>query len=580
MSENTVSVLLERWARERRDETAYTFIDYEADPAGTAESLTFSELYEQTGQVAAALLKCGSPGDRAAILAPQGLEYIVGFLGAIEAGFVAVPLTMPLFGQHDERITGAVRDCTPVAVLTTSAVVDDIRPYTRVATGAPPPRMIEVDGLDYLAAPDRATRMGHDGPATAYLQYTSGSTRLPAGVVISHRNVAVNVEQLLTDYFEHHPGGRTPEDLTVVSWLPFYHDMGLVVGMLASLFHGRLGVIMTPVAFMQKPARWMQNLAAHTSVLTAAPNFAFEITLSRTTDADMAGFDLSGVEVMINGAERVHASTLRRFNERFAPFGLPESAIRPSYGLAEATVYVLSSVGGRPTKVVRLDADQLAHRQAQPCTDGGVEMVGCGSPRASTTIRIVDPESLLELPPGEVGEIWVHGAQVATGYWHNQELTARTFGGRLADPSPGTPQDRWLRTGDLGVLLDDELFIIGRIKDLLIIDGRNHYPDDIEATVIAMTAGRVAAVSVPDGTSEKLVVIAELRNPDPAQRPVLRTKVTSMVSMSHGVRVSDLVFVEPGSLPVTTSGKVRRSLTAEHYRQGLFNERPVALKTP
>lgn len=568
LDEDTIPGLLDRWARERPDQTAYTFIDYDADPAGVPESLTWSELREQVTTVVAELLKCGSPGDRAVVLAPQGLEYIVGFLAAIEAGFIAVPLSVPQFGQHDERITGALQDCAPVAVLTTTSVVDDIRKYRNASTTRPP-RMIELDGLDYFCAPAVGDRPDVVGSAPAYLQYTSGSTRRPAGVVVTHRNVTVNLQQLLADYMEH-LGGVAPADLTAVSWLPFYHDMGLIVGILIPLRLGRPGVILSPVAFMQKPARWLQNLADHSSAFTAAPNFAFELALSRTTDEDLAGCELGGVRVMINGAERVHASTLRRFHERFGPFGLQESVVRPSYGLAEATVYVASSAGGRPPTVVRLDPDHLAAGRAHPLPEGGLEMVGCGTPRSSGQVRIVDPESSVESAAGEVGEIWVHGGQVAAGYWHNPELTERTFGGLLADPSPGTPRGPWLRTGDLGVLLDGELYIIGRIKDLLIVDGRNHYPDDIEATISPMTSGRVAAVSVQQGTGERLVVIAELRNHDPARSPALRTEITATVAMAHGVKVSELVFVDPGSLPVTTSGKVRRSLSAEHYANGRF----------
>lgn len=564
VGETTIPMLLERWADDRPDDVAYTFIDYEGDPAGTAATLTWAELREQVNLVAAALLEHGSPGDRVAVLAPQSMEYIVGFLGAIAAGFVAVPLPLPQFGQHDERITGALADCAPIAVLTTSPVVDGIRKYTHSAGNTRPMRVIEIDGLDFFLTADTGDPVAGPRPAVAYLQYTSGSTRLPAGVMITHHNVMANLEQLVGDY---QLAGES--DLTTVSWLPFYHDMGLVIGMFIPLFLGQPGVITTPVAFMQKPARWLQNLAQVDRAFTAAPNFAFELALSRTPDEELTGLDLSGVEVMINGAERVHASTLRRFNGKFGKFGLPDTAVRPSYGLAEATVYVASSPP-RPATTVRLDADQLAVGRAEPAITAGLEMVGCGSPRTSGQVRIVDTASFVELPSGAVGEIWVHGEHVAAGYWHNPTLSASTFGGLLTNPSPGTPPDPWLRTGDLGVVVGGELFIIGRIKDLLIVDGRNHYPDDIEATVIEMTAGRVAAVSVPEGTSERLVVIAEIRNPDWTRAPALKTRVTSAVAVAHGVRVSDLLFVDPGSLPITTSGKVRRSLSAEHYRQGRF----------
>ncbi|WP_347221133.1 glycoside hydrolase family 3 N-terminal domain-containing protein [Mycolicibacterium poriferae] len=362
MTEASIPAVLADRAERQPDDVAYTFVDYEADPAGVAESLTWSEVYERVQVVAEKLAGLGSPGDRAVILAPQSLEYIVGFVGAIQAGFIAVPLSMPQTRHHDERVTGAMKDSTPVVVLTTSAVVDDIRKYGQADPTQRPPKFLEVDTLDF-DTPPRSTAQ----PTllkTAYLQYTSGSTRSPAGVVVTHRNVVVNLGQLLTDYYEAYPDGA-PEDTTVVSWLPFYHDMGLIVGVFIPMVLGRPAVLMSPVAFMQKPSRWMQQLGSHPSAFTAAPNFAFELAVKRTSDEDLAGKDLSTVKVMINGAERVHGSTVRRFNQRFAQFGLSDSAMRPSYGLAEATVYVAASAGGQPPTAVRFDYEKLAAGHAE-----------------------------------------------------------------------------------------------------------------------------------------------------------------------------------------------------------------------
>ena len=565
----TIPTLLADRARHQAEDTAYTFVDYESDPAGVEESLTWSELRDRVLVVAEKLGKLGSPGDRAVILAPQSLEYVIGFLGALEAGFIAVPLTMPQMRQHDERVTGAMRDSEPVAVLTTSAVVDDIRRYGADAPRNRAPKFLEVDTLDFDTPAKSAAPIAL--PKTAYLQYTSGSTRTPAGVVISHKNVLINVHELLTDYYESYPDGP-PEDSTVVSWLPFYHDMGLIVGVFMPIMLGCPGVFMSPVAFMQKPARWMQQLGSYTSAFTAAPNFAFELAVKRTTDEDMAGKDLSGVAVMINGAERVHGTTVRRFNERFAAFGLPDSAMRPSYGLAEATVYVVASAGGRPPTSVRFDYEKLAAGHAERCDDeSGTEQIGLGAPR-STTVRVVDPETNVENPAGKIGEVWLHGEHVAGGYYRNPELTQKLFSGQLAEPTPGTPKGPWLRTGDLGVMFDDELYIVGRIKDLLIVDGRNHYPDDIEGTVAEFTGGRVAAISVPDDASERLVVIAELKKHiDPSQLESVKQQVTAAISMTHSVRLSDFVLVPPGSLPLTTSGKVRRAMSADLYRDDAFH---------
>ncbi|MDW5609953.1 MULTISPECIES: AMP-binding protein [Mycolicibacterium] len=567
-SEATIPAVLADRAQQQPNDIAYTFVDYEADPAGISESLTWSEVHERVQIVAEKLSKIGSPGDRAVILAPQSLEYVIGFLGAIQAGFIAVPLSMPQTRHHDERVTGAMKDSTPVVVLTTSAVVDEVRKYGQADPKARPPKFLEVDTLDFDSPPKPAPQVPL--PKTAYLQYTSGSTRQPAGVVVTHKNVIVNLEQLLTDYYEACPGGA-PEDTTVVTWLPFYHDMGLIVGVFIPMMLGRPAVQMSPVAFMQKPARWMQQLGSHPSAFTAAPNFAFELAVKRTTDEDLAGKDLSTVKVMINGAERVHGATVRRFNERFAAFGLADSAMRPSYGLAEATVYVVASAGGRPPTAVRFDYEKLAAGHAERCDDdGGAELIGCGVPR-STTVRVVDPDSLVENPAGKIGEVWLHGDHVAAGYWHNPKLS-ELFAAQLGEPSAGTPKGPWLRTGDLGVMFDDELYIIGRIKDLLIVDGRNHYPDDIEATVAEFTGGRVAAISVPDEASEKLIVIAELKKQaDPALLESVKQQVTAAISQTHSVRLSDFALVAPGSLPLTTSGKVRRASCVELYRNDKFS---------
>jgi long chain fatty acid CoA FadD26 len=351
--------------------------------------------------------------------------------------------------------------------------------------------------------------------------------------------------------------------------------MGLVAGVLTPLIT-RQGILMSPMAFLQKPARWIQHLARNESVFSAAPNFGFELSARRTSDADMAGLDLGEVIGIISGAERVHPGTLHRFHDRFGQFGLPDSALRSSYGLAEATVYVVSSPGGRPPTEVRFDSEKLAAGRAELCAAGGSELVGCGAPR-SCDVRIVDPETLLEKAAGEVGEVWVNGDQVAIGYWHNPELSERTFNGQLHEPSPGTPKGPWLRTGDLGVLYDGELYIIGRIKDLLIVDGRNHYPDDIEFTVSELTAGRVAAVSIPDEATEKLVVIAEVKQPGGSAEEAIarlrdmKRRVLAAVNNTHGVRIGELLLVGQGSLPITTSGKVRRNSSAEQYRLGQFS---------
>ena len=553
---------------------AFTFVDYAADPAGAKETLTWSQLYRRSCGVAQALGRSGSKGDRALIVAPQSLDYIVAFVGALQAGMVAVPLSVPQLGEHDERTSSVLADSTPTAVLTTSAVSAGMQPYLRGI--GPAPAVIEVDLLDRVA-PTKFTR--HDlsdlNDQVAYLQYTSGSTRTPAGVMVSHRNLAANFEQVMRCYWGD-SDKAAPTDTTMVSWLPFYHDLGLWIGVSSPMLAGLHSVVFSPMSFLMRPARWLQLMAAYPKVFTPAPNFALDLVLRRVTDKDLVGLDLSDVGHVISGAERVHAATLRRFADRLAPCGLRPETLCPSYGLAEATVYVAASPAETYPNVAHFDTEKLAVGVAERCAGGTDQgLVGYAVPE-SPLVRIVDPEARTELQAGTVGEIWAHGDNNALGYWQRPDETERTFKARLVDPSAGTPEGPWLRTGDLGVISEGELFIMGRIKDLLIIYGRNHYPDDIEATVGDITGGRVAAISVPGDQGEQLAVIAEVLpdgfSADEVAEEVeaLERAVISAVSTGHGVRVEAFLPVPPGSLPLTTSGKVRRATCVEMYRSGGF----------
>lgn len=575
LRESSLVDLLQRVATEYPNRAAYKFVDYDADQAGFVETLTWWQVYRRSMVVAEELRICASSGDRVAVLAPQGLEYIIAFLGVLQADLIAVPLPVPQFGIHDDRISAALRDSLPTVILTTSPVIDEVTkyaPHARSAQGSAP-IIIAVDSLD-LDSPRKLDTTPRNHPATAYLQYTSGSTRSPAGVVLTHKNVISNCEQLMSDYI----GDVEKVPSTAVSWLPFYHDMGLMLGVLLPMINQDTAVLLDPMAFLQRPARWMQLLAKHRGQISSAPNFGFDLAVRRTSDDDMAGLDLGHVRAIATGAERVNPETVQRFIDRFARFNLSATAIRPSYGLAEATVYVATAGPGRQPTSVCFDYQHLSAGQAKRCeneSDDGAKLVSYGTPRAST-VRIVDPETRKQNPEGTVGEIWVQGDNVATGYWRNPELTERTFGASLVGPAPDTPVAPWLRTGDLGVMFEGELFITGRIKDLLVVDGSNHYPDDIEATMQEITGGRVVAIAVPDNRTEQLVTIIELMKrgrTDEEERDRLRTvkrEVTSAISRSHRLRVADVVMVAPGSIPVTTSGKVRRSACVERYMNHEF----------
>ena len=562
----------------RPGDLAFTFTEYADDPAGVPESLTWSQLSRRTMNVARELSLHGSVGDTAVILAPQGLDYILAFLGSMQAGLVAVPLPLPHRGSSHDRVSAVFADTKPSVVLTTSAVAEDVGDWVDQSQLDTAPKIVEIDSLNLDADGGPSLELA-DLPSIAYLQYSSGSTRLPTGVMISHRNLQANFEQLMRPYFAH-ANLKSPSDVTFVSWLPFYHDMGLVLGVCAPILSGHPGVLTSPIAFLEKPARWIRALAENHRAFSAAPNFAFDLAARKTTDNDLEGLDLGGVLGIINGAERVEPSSLERFADRFAHFNFRDHMLRPSYGLAEATVFVTAGTWSESSPAEHFDVGELGAGRVEPCAAGkGTALVKYDLPQ-SPTVRIVDVDTNRQCPQDEVGEIWVHGDNVAAGYWSRPPEEQRCFGATLVDPSPGTPDGPWLRTGDLGFIYNGELFIVGRIKDLVIIRGRNHHPEDIEATVHEITRGRVAAISVPVNSTENLVTVIELKkrtdlNTDSAGDATrwlteVKSDITSAISKAHGLNVGDLVLVLPGSIPTTTSGKIRRAACVEQYRQDQF----------
>jgi fatty acid CoA ligase FadD21 len=572
MPHSSILSMLHGRAALRPDDVAFTFTDYDNDWAGVPESLTWSQLSRRTLNMARELRLHGSVGHRAVILAPQGLDYILAFLGSMQAGLIAVPLPLPHRGSSYERVGAVFADTSPAVVLTTSEAAEDAGDYIDQSRMDTAPKIVAIDSLK-LDAEGGPTLQTADLPNIAYLQYSSGSTRLPTGVMMSHRNLTVNFEQLMQSFFAN---SKVPSDTTIVSWLPFYHDMGLVLGVCAPILGGYRAELTSPVAFLERPARWVRSLAANPHAWSSAPNFAFDLAARKTADDDLAGLDLGGVLGIISGAERVEPPTLQRFVDRFAHFNFQDHMMRPSYGLAEATVFVTSGTWSESSPAVHFDIGELGAGRVERCPAGsGTALVKYQVPQ-SPKLRIVDSETHRECPSDLVGEIWVHGENVAEGYWHKPPEEQRCFAATLADPSPDTPEGPWLRTGDLGFIYEGELFIVGRIKDLLIIRGRNHYPEDIEATVQEITRGRVAAISVPVNSTEQLVTIIELKKRSDANGDAtrwlgeLKSDVTSAISNAYGLSIGDLVLVEAGSIPTTTSGKIRRAACVEQYREEQF----------
>ena len=470
-------------------------MDGALDGTGYPETLAWAQVYRRALVVAEELRRYGSTGDRAAIVAPQGLGYIVAFLGAIQAGFIAVPLSAPQYGVHDERVSSVLRDCAHAvaAIITTSAAVDAAAPDVRGEGRNPAPALIDVDSLDFGFAAACRFRPRPRRPALRIFSTHRDQPVLPAGVVISaHKNVVVNVEQALERLLRRR---SAPQEAVFVSWLPFYHDMGLIKGVCTPLVCGppRSADESAGLPAATGPL-WIQQLAKNPGCFSAAPNFAFELGSAEehltTTWQDSTSATCTLSAAAPNGFT---PPRLKRFTDRFAAFQLKESP-RSAVVRSRRSDRLRGDFEPRSSPaVVRFDYEKLSSGHAKPCADarsGSTELIGHGSTRA-TAMRIVDPETGAENPAGQVGEIWVHGDNVAKGYWKKPKKTQRVFGGRIVNPSNGTPESPWLRTGDLGVIPDGELFIIGRIKDLLIVDGSNHYPDDIEATIQEISKGRV-----------------------------------------------------------------------------------------
>ncbi|MDT7758457.1 MAG: fatty acid CoA ligase FadD32 [Mycobacterium sp.] len=601
---------VEKWAKVRGDKLAYQFLDFSTERDGVARDLNWADFSLRNRAVAARLQQVTQPGDRVAILCPQNLEYMIAFFGTLYSGRIAVPLFDPAEPGHVGRLHAVLDDCQPTAILTTTAAAEGVRKFFRSRPAKERPRVIAVD-----AVPDEVSATWEQVPVNietiAYLQYTSGSTRIPTGVQITHLNLASNVVQVIEAI-----GGD--EGDRGVTWLPFFHDMGLITAMVSPMI-GHYVTFMTPAAFVRRPGRWIRELARKEGdvggVISVAPNFAFDHAAARGVPKDgEPPMDLSNVKAVLNGSEPISAATVRRFNEAFSPFGFNPKAIKPSYGLAEATLFVSSTPVDEPPKIVYVDRDDLnAHRFVEVSADSpsAVAQASAGKVGVAEWATIVDAESASELPDGQIGEIWISGQNMGTGYWGKPEETIATFQNILksrTNPSHAegaTDDATWVRTGDYGAFYDDELYITGRVKDLVIIDGRNHYPQDLEYSAQeasrALRTGFVAAFSVPanqlpdevfdnahaglkrdrEDTSEQLVVVAErAAGANKMDLTPVADEIRAAVAVRHGVTVRDVLLTPAGAIPRTSSGKIGRRACRAAYLDGSLRSGKVANDFP
>jgi acyl-CoA synthetase (AMP-forming)/AMP-acid ligase II/acyl carrier protein len=555
--------LLTSKAADFPDRTAFVFLD-ERD--GVTE-LTFAELDQRARAIAARLSADLRPGDRALLVYPAGLEFIAAFFGCMYAGVIAVPATYPKPKRPMPRLQRIALDCDAHVALSTAQTLTTLDPDLLSADAATN-QWIATDEIDAALA-EKWQAPAISANDLAFLQYTSGSTSDPKGVMVSHGNLLNNLECIRRSFGI----GESEDDrvwATGAFWLPAYHDMGLIGGVLTPLYMGGRSVLMSPTSFLQRPMRWLQAIHEYHATISGAPNFAYEYCVRRTTPEERASLDLNHWRLAFCGAEPIRAETLQHFAEAFKPAGFRSHSLYPCYGLAESTLLAAGPDHRVEPRVLTVNRAALAEHQVVPAVGEPPEMtqrlVGCGQPMPEHSLIIVNPADGSECAPGEVGEIVLQGPSVARGYWNSPEETAQVFGANV----PGRV-GTFLRTGDLGFFLDGELYVTGRLKDVIIIRGRNHYPQDIEQTAEeshpAVMPGAAFAL-VQDG-QERLVVVHQIDRQfrDADHQQVVQAMRRAIVEQ-HELDPHAIVLIRQTSLPITSSGKVQRNLCREQYLAG------------
>ncbi|MFQ6017599.1 MAG: fatty acyl-AMP ligase [Kiloniellaceae bacterium] len=592
----TLIEILQARAVDQPRQRAFSFL---TDGEAAETHLTYKELDRRARALGATLQRLGCESERAIILCPPGLGFIEAFFGSLYAGAIAVPAMMPRPNRRGSGLESLVADARPKFVIGTNAQRKELAAAQfHDAPSLEAPYWLCIDRLDAGAAGTwRRPRLAAE--TVAYLQYTSGSTATPRGVMVSYRNLLANVRSIARAF--QHPAGAP-----VVGWLPPYHDMGLVGNVITPICIGAPTILLSPMAFLQKPFRWLQAISRCRGASSGGPNFAYDLCVRRIKPEQRETLDLSSWTLAFIGSDPVRRDTLEAFARTFASCGFRREAFYPCYGLAEATVFVTGGSRNAAPVCRTFAGDSLERNRAlavSPSDDDAHWLVGCGHDQDKTKTLIVDPDTRVACPDGVVGEIWVSGSSVAKGYWNRSGATQQTFGAHLADTGAGP----YLRTGDLGFRSDGQLFITGRRKDLIIIDGRNHYSHDIESVVERshpmIRLGGCAAFSIDASGRESLVVVAEISRgngrpaaahegqfaelgagesmtPDSVVRSIRRT-----VSEHHDLGVYAISLVRPGAIPKTSSGKVRRhacrsgflARSLEEYGRWTSGERRAAV---
>lgn len=566
----TLVELLRYRALHQPQQRAFAFLE---DGESESSQLTYGDLDRRARSIGAQLQDQKAAGERVLLLYPPGLEYVSAFFGCLYAGAIAVPIYPPRPNRSLARLREITADADAGIALTSTTTLGRLQNSLADEPALAALRWFDTEAVSPdLARIWRSPKL-HSG-SLAFLQYTSGSTSRPKGVMVSHGNLLHNA-RMLRDAFE------LTEESTYVSWLPIYHDMGLIGSVVTPVCVGSPSILMSPMAFLQKPFRWLQAITKYRASVSGASNFAYDLCVRKVTPEQRASLDLSSWQLASNGAEPVRADTLRRFTETFRECGFRPEAFYPCYGLAEATLFVSGGSKAALPVLRTVDAESFARDQVQVNlaeSAASRTLVGCGRAWLDGKIVIANPGSLTTCPADQVGEIWVSGPHITQGYWNRAEETRQTFDAFLANTGEGP----FLRTGDLGFIQDGELFVAGRLKDLIIVEGRNHHPQDIELTVErshpAIQPGGCAAFSIDAESQERLVIVAEIDRLHRKATSAIASEgnsgetilqsVRRAVAENHDLQTYALQLVKVGGIPRTSSGKIRRSACRQAFLAG------------
>lgn len=566
MSFTIVDSLLEQ-VKSQPEKIAFRYLVDEKEPS---QDLTYSDLYNSASDIANFLLSIAAPSSRIMLLFPPGLSYIKAFYGCLLAGMIAVPLYPPKKNAKSDRVINVARSCESTIALTAQIDLGSVKSVLNESNCELfEINVYSVDELPLFSGkPDKLDR--YVLPDVAFLQFTSGSTGLPKGVIITHSNIIANVEHLrLTT--------TANQGDVFVNWLPLFHDLGLVTAVLLPVYLGSTSILMSPASFVRNPLFWLKAISYYQGTIGGAPNFAYDLCVKKITSSEASNLELGSWRIAFNAAEPIRSATLNEFSSHFSSGGFKSTALYPSYGMAEATVFISGGESSLEPEQISIEKNSLSKNKIKIMSEalpGTIRLVSCGVVMEPHDVRIVDADTRVQLDDGCIGEIWFSGPSVSPGYWGREDLTSATFNNYIA----GYPGYKFLKTGDLGFKWNNQLYVTGRMKDLIILHGENYYPQDIELSVsnsdISVRPGYCVAFSRNQEGIERLCIVAEIEREfyKKIDSKKVEKNIKTKIFHDHGISVYEVVLLKPYKLPVTSSGKVQRALTRQMVIDGRLND--------